>query len=579
MYVKTTTRRNKDGAAVRYLHLAHNQWDQAAGRSVPKILYGFGREDQLDRAAIKRLVASLSGLLEPAEALAATVGAGLCFVESRPLGGAYVLDGRWHRLGVDKVMAKLLKGRRLDPRVERVLFGLVANRALAPSSKLAAATWITSDVHIDGLPATSDDACYRAMDWLHEVNHELEREVFWQLANLLDLEVDLLFFDTTSSYFELDEPDEPVARDKRGQVRPQTDNGDGDGDGDGEELAGFRSYGKSKDHRDDLPQIVIGMAVTRTGIPVRVWCWPGNTGDSALIRQVKHDLRDWTLARIIWVADRGFASAENRRWLRRGDHHYIIGEKLRSGSAEATAALQRQGRYQQVADNLRVKEVRISEAERFVICYNPDQADRDAAVRARLLAQLQEMIDGSDKLSATKRAELRGVISTKPGLHRYLRVTPGGLLRTDKHAVTAETNLDGKYLLRSSDPHLSAEDIALGYKQLLEVERGWRDMKQVIDLRPIYHRLEDRIRAHVVLCWLALLLVRIIETTTGQTWPALRRDLDRLHVGTFTGPGGTFRQRTELTKAQQDIFATLQLPPPRQIIELATTPDLGPQHA
>src|SRR6266571_7945856 len=140
MYVKTTTRRNKDGAPVRYLHLAHNQWDQAAGRSVPKILYGFGREDQLDRAAIKRLVASLSGLLEPADALAATAATGLAFVESRPLGGAYVLDGLWHRLNIDTIMAKLHTGQRLDPRVERVLFGLVANRALQPSSKLAAAT-------------------------------------------------------------------------------------------------------------------------------------------------------------------------------------------------------------------------------------------------------------------------------------------------------------------------------------------------------------------------------------------------------------------------------------------------------
>ncbi len=576
MYVKTTTRRNKDGTPVRYLHLAHNQWDQAQGRSVPKILYGFGREDQLDRAAIKRLVASLAGLLDPADALAATAGAGLGFVESRPLGGAYVLDGLWHRLGIDQVMANLRTGRRLDPRVERVLFGLVSNRALAPSSKLAAAAWISHDVHIDGLPATSDDACYRAMDWLHEVTPALEREVFWQLASLLDLEVDLLFFDTTSSYFELDEPDEPVARDERGQVLVETEHGhgdgDGDGDGDGEKLAGFRAYGKSKDHRDDLPQIVIGMAVTRTGIPVRVWCWPGDTSDSALIRQVKHDLRDWTLAKIIWVADRGFASAENRRFLRRGDHHYIIGEKLRSGSAEATAALQRQGRYQQVADNLRVKEVRISDHERFVICYNPQQADRDAAIRARLLAQLEELIAGTDKLPQTKRAELRGVISTKPGLHRFLRVTPGGLLRTNQRAIKTETGLDGKYLLRSSDPHLSTEDIALGYKQLLEVERGWRDMKQVIDLRPIYHRLEDRIRAHVVLCWLALLLVRVAETTTGQTWATLRRDLDRLHVGTFTGPAGTFRQRTELTKPQRDIFTKLQLPPPKQIIELATHP-------
>src|SRR5207302_2222445 len=123
-----------------------------------------------------------------------------------------------------------------------------------------------------------------------------------------------------------------------------------------------------------------------------------------------------------------------------------------------------------------------------------------------------------DKLSPTKRAELRGKISTMPGPHRFLRVTPAGLLRIDKTKMKTEANLDGKYLLRSSDPNLSAEDIALGYKQLLEVERGWRDMKQIIDLRPVYHRLEERIRAHVILCWLALLLIRIIETTAGDTW-------------------------------------------------------------
>jgi transposase len=255
-------------------------------------------------------------------------------------------------------------------------------------------------------------------------------------------------------------------------------------------------------------------------------------------------MRDWTLSKIVWVTDRGFTSKENRRYLRSGDHHYIIGGKLRSGSAEADAALSRQGRYQEVAANLRVKEVRIAEDERFVICHNPDAAGRGAAVRARMLAQLEELIAGTDKLSATKRAELRGVISTRPGLNRYLRVTPGELLRTDAARLKAEENLDGKYLLRTSDPRLPAEDIALGYKQLLEVERGWRDMKQVIDLRPVYHRKEERIRAHVILCWLALLLIRITETTCHATWPALRRELQRIAIGTFTGPAGTFRPRS-----------------------------------
>jgi hypothetical protein len=161
MYVKTTSRTNKDGTPVRYLHLAHNQWDPAAGRSVPRVLYSFGREDALDRAAIRRLVASLSKLLDPADALAATAGSDLVFLESRPFGGAFVLDALWRRLGIDKVITGLDRApRRGRPRdaaaTERVLFGLAANRALAPSSKLAAAEWISSDVHIDNLPAIGE---------------------------------------------------------------------------------------------------------------------------------------------------------------------------------------------------------------------------------------------------------------------------------------------------------------------------------------------------------------------------------------------------------------------------------------
>ena len=242
-----------------------------------------------------------------------------------------------------------------------------------------------------------------------------------------------------------------------------------------------------------------------------------------------------------------FTSADNRRYLRKGGNHYIIGEKLRSGSAEADAALSRQGRYQEVAANLRVKEVRIAEDERFVICHNPEGAERDAATRARLIAQLKELIDGADALGKDKRAELRGVISTKPGLNRYLRSPPAASCGSTPGKAKAEENLDGKYLLRTSDPEMTAEDIALGYRQLLEVERGWRDMKQVIDLRPVYHRKEERIRAHVILCWLALLLARIAENACGATWPELRRQLDRIAVGTFNGPAGTFRQRTEIS--------------------------------
>ena len=571
MYVRVSSRKNKTGQVVRYLQLAHNEWDPDARVSRTKVLHSFGREDEVDRPAIQRLIAALSRLLDPAEAAALTCPAELTFTDSRPLGGAHLLDGLWHRLGIDTAIRAALAGSRVDAgRVERILFALTANRALKPSSKLAATDWIAHDVHIDGLPEVHDEACYRAMDVLLSIEKTLTERIYHQVADLLNLQVDLLFFDTTSTYFQTGEPDEPLARDEYGRRDPDPAAVPTDDVRD----VGFRTHGKSKDHRDDLPQVVIGMAVTREGIPVRVWSWPGNTGDSKLIRQVKDDMRDWSVARIVWVADRGFSSAENRRYLQRAGGHYIIGEKLRSDSGDVRTALSRQGRYAHVADNMQVKEVTVDDTgDRFVICYNPEQADRDRHVRDELVERLTARIDGTDALTAVKRGELVGQISTKPGLNRFLRVTAGGLLRIDQAAIKAEARLDGKYLLRCSDPKLSAEDIAVGYKQLLEVERGWRDMKSVLDLRPVYHRLEDRIRAHVLLCWLALLLVRVAETTTGHTWPTIRAHLDRLHLITFTGASGTFRQSTEPSKPQRDLFTALDIPAPKKIIEITTTAD------
>ena len=564
MFIKTSTRKNRDGTKVRYLQLAHNEWDPVAQTARTKMLYSFGRADQLDRAAVERLIGALSRLLGKDGGAPTVAGVpGLEYVESRPLGGTWLLDQLWHRLRIDTSMKELLAGTRRPEVTERVLFSLVANRALAPSSKLAAASWVSNDVHVPGLPEVSEDACYRAMDWLLRVEPTLARNVYDSVADLLNLEVDLLFFDTTSTHFQIEQADEAVPRDETGQ-RIDAPAGDAD------HTVAFRTWGKSKDHRDDLPQVVIGMAVTRDGIPVRVWSWPGNTTDTALIRQVKTDLRDWTLGKVVWVADRGFTSAANRRALAAGAGGYILGEKLRSGSAEAAAALSRPGRYATVADNLRVKEVRISETERFVVCHNPEAADRDAAIRADMLDKLRELIDGSDALSERKRAELRGVISTKLGLNRYLRVTLSGLLRIDQAAIAAEAKLDGKYLLRTCDPHLSAEDVALGYKQLAAIENAWRDMKHVIDLRPVYHRLEDRIRAHVLLCWLALLLVRIIETRTGQTWHQQRPALQRLHVGTFTGPAGTYQQTTTPGADVKAAFAALDVELPPKVLRLHT---------
>jgi transposase len=392
-------------------------------------------------------------------------------------------------------------------------------------------------------------------DW--RLEGKVQEAVFFACADLLNLEVDLLFFDTTSTYFERDEPD-PA--------------------GEGGEPA-FRAYGHSKDHRPDLPQVVIGLAVTREGIPVRVWVWPGNTNDMSVIQEVKDDLRGWRLGRVVTVVDRGFSSDENLRYLTRAGGHWIAGERMRDGSPDAQAALSRPGRYQTVRDNLRVKEVRVGDGDaskRFVVCHNPAEADRDKQTRddtiTRLEAELARIATARAKAKNPKataahhRAEcaLRDHVT----LGRYVRQTKTGRLLIDRAKIKAEERLDGKYLLSTSDPDLSAEDVALGYKNLLEAERGFRDLKSTIELRPVFHRLEHRIRAHILLSWLALLLIRVAERQTGQTWRRIALDMQRLHHVTLTGPTGTLQQTTRLTDAQRQILAATSVAAPPRITAL-----------
>ncbi len=575
MYLRETRRRNRDGSEVAYLALAHNERDPDTGVPKARVIHNFGRSDLVERDGLARLVKSISRFLDPADAVAATTGAGgneVRVVDSRPMGTAWVADQLWQRLGIGAQIAAVAgrrsgPGRRVDPAVvERVIFAMVANRlSPTPLSKLAGCSWVADRVFIDGLDQVSDDACYRAMDFFLTALGELQEAVFFSVANLLNLQVDILFFDTSSTYWETEGVDDTRAGDP---VPGRTDD-------EGRAVEGARrAYGHSKDYRPDLPQVVIGMAVTREGIPVRVWTFPGNTSDQVLIRTVKDDLSKWQLHRVIWALDRGFTSAANRAYLQRGGGHYIVGEKLRGDCAEAAAALSRQGRYHTVTGNLRVKEVRVDDGtarDRFVICHNPETAARDAAVREQILARLTEAIAGTDTLPAPKRAELAGRLKTKPGYARFLRTTPTGKLRIDRAKVAAQAHLDGKFLLRTSDESLSATDIAQGYKGLYDVERGWRDLKSTLDLRPVYHHREDRIRAHVQLQWLALLLLRVAETTLGDTWRNIRDELERLHLVTLATPQGQVAQRSELTPGHHKILTALGLPEPPRFFDFTPT--------
>jgi hypothetical protein len=556
MYLRSTQRKNRDGSIVRYVQLAHNR--RVDGVTQAEVLLSLGREDLLDPEGLRRLVRSINRYLGEPDAgddgAGLEAGDGLSILSSRPLGVAWLLDGLWHQLGVDTALAKVLGGRRFTTDVERVLFALVANRAIDPASKLAAAEWASNDVAITGLESMDEDQAYRAMDLLvaADAQSEVQEAVFFAVADLLNLEVDLLFFDTTSTYFETEDADE------------------------------FRRRGKSKDSRPDLPQIVIGLAVTREGIPVRCWVWPGNTNDNSILPEVKDGLRGWRLGRVVTVIDRGFSSDKNLDYLRRAGGHWIAGEKMRDGSPDAQAALSRQGRYQSVRDNLRVKEVRFDDesGKRWIVCHNPFEAERDAAQRdaalARIEAELERIRVGRER-DARKKNRKNGedahrlaecALRDHVSLGRWLRQTPSGRLVIDRAKVTAEERLDGKYLLSTSDPDLSAEDVALGYKNLLEAERGFRDLKSTLDLRPVYHRIEPRIRAHVLLCWLALLLIRVAERRTGLTWRRIAIELGRVHAVTLTSSAGTVVQTTPLTAVQQGIVDACGVDTPPRVTHL-----------
>ena len=539
MYIRTTARRNRDGTVARYVQLAHNYRDPADGKCKARILYNFGREEEVDKEALRRLARSIARFLGPEDELELRPELdgrhGIRFLSSRPMGGAYLLDQLWTKLGIGEAVSSLLKKRRFDAPVERALFAMVASRALAPMSKLAVEDWVSREVFIPGLSEVAVQHLYRAMDFLLESREAIEREVFYRVADLLNLEVDLLYFDTTSTYFETEQED------------------------------GFRRRGHSKDHRPDLPQIVVGFAVTREGIPVRSWCWPGNTADMSVVSQVKRDLIGWKLGRVITVLDRGFASEDNLRCLQRAGGHYIVGEKMR-GSERAEKAMARHGRYKKVKENLEVKEIVVGDGEarvRYVLVHNPEEAKRDKLRREQILKDLREALAQLKGSEHTKRC---CELASHPLYGRYLRILKDGRLKINMEVVREDEKLDGKFLVRTSDDTLSPEDIALGYKQLVEVEDAFRCLKHTLDLRPIYHRLEDRIRSHVLLCWLALLLIRVTENKAGGTWPAVKRTLEAMHLGEFAGPGGRILQRTETTAAQRHILQSLNVKEPPLIL-------------
>ncbi len=310
MYLRESKQRRANGSTVSYLQLAENIWSPDRRRSETQVVYNCGRADDPDVVErLRKLAASILRRCSPEEIVGAGTG-DMRLVCAWPYGEVYVLQTLWQRLGIDQVIRAQAHPRRLGFDVERALFAMVANRACAPCSKLYCwEQWLKEEVHIPGTQGLSLQHLYRAMDFLEANKEPIEREIFHRVADLLNLDVEVLFYDTTSLHFEIDQDDE------------------GGGPEDtvhGSKAAGAKTYraprkrGLSKNGRGDAPQIVVGMAVTREGFPVRHWVFPGNTVDVSTVTQVKRDLRDWQLTRCLFVGDAGMVSAANFKALAAG---------------------------------------------------------------------------------------------------------------------------------------------------------------------------------------------------------------------------------------------------------------------
>jgi transposase len=548
MYLRTVTTNG-----VKYVQLAHSYRDPQTGVSKVRVLQSLGRADHLDVEGLKRLVGSICRYLEPYEGKPLQPSLGLDsafeFVGSRELGVPWVFDGLWSRLGIRRTLESLLSERDYETAVERLVFAMVLNRAMAPSSKLAMEDWVSGEVTVKGLPTVEVHQLYRAMDFLLESAEEIQRNVFSAVANLFNLEVDVIFFDTTTTYFEVE----------------------GLSQGEEEE---FRRRGYSKDDRPDLGQIVVGFAMTRDGIPVRVWAWPGNTSDQNVVEEVKKDLNGWKLGRVVTVMDAGFNSTDNRRVLQGAADGYIIGEKMRTGrDGEPADAAQRAGAYKKLACGLEAKEVVVGDGatrRRFIVVRNPDEAERDEKRRADMVGEVTKRLEELRQLRGEPHTKAACALRSHPVYGRYIRQSKTGTLSLDKGRVKRDARLDGKYLISTSEDSLPVEEVVSAYKNLWRIERLNRDLKHLVDIRPVYHRLEDRVRSHVLLCWLALLLIRVAENETKETWRQLRLELSKLKMGIHRTQSGEVRQSKALTEEQKKAFAALQVQPPPRYLSVTT---------
>lgn len=526
MYIRTKTFQNKDGSTRTYLQLVTGQ---RVGQKIrQKVIANLGRLEELQEGKLDQLI----------EALARFSTRQWVIAQARDLqarwakawGPALIFRRLWEELGLADLLRRLLEATQIEADFEEAAFAMVLNRLCDPLSKLALCQWLKT-VYRPQWEALQLHHFYRTLDFLAERQEEIEAALYERSRHLFNLEVDLVLWDTTSTYF-YGQASENLAR-----------------------------YGFSKDKRPDRLQILIGVLITRDGFPIGHEVFPGDRAEVETFRvALAKAQRQFHLRRVILVADRGMVSERVLEEIERLGLEYIVGVRMRRAKA-GQEVLSRAGRYSVVVENLQVKEV-WQEGIRYIVCFNPQEAERDRQAREAMVSVLRE------KLASGQARQLIG----NSGYRRYLRWEGAGL-SIDEEALEKEARYDGKYLLRTNTA-LAPAEVAQAYKGLWQVERAFRELKSGLDLRPVYHFTERRIRGHVMVCFLALVLEMALRRkikALGKeevSYEDLLLHLEQLRAVEIGLEGRRYLARTELVGHADLAFKALGMRPPLHVTEL-----------
>jgi DDE family transposase len=559
--------RTKTSGPRTYLQVVENHWE--GGRSRQRVVATLGRLDLLQQnGQLDALLASGARLAQSVLLISEHQHGRLPTISVRRIGPALVFQRLWELTGCRHVIHQLLKGRRFEFAVERAVFLTVLHRLFDPGSDRAAEKW-RGDYEIEGCDVLQLHHLYRAMSWLGDqlpkkeqanrtpfaprCTKDLIEEALFARRRDLFAELQLVFFDTTSIYFE----------------------------GEGGDTLGC--HGHSKDHRPDLKQMIVGAVLDGHGRPICCELWPGNTADVSTLVPVVDRLRArFGVTKVCIVADRGMISKDTIEDLEKEERgwKYILGARMRAQTEVRDDVLARAGRYRvvhparQTSDDpspLKVKEVHV-EGRRYVVCLNEDEARKDAADREAIVASLREKLSSGEK----------SLVGNK-GYRRYLAATGPDHFRIDEMKIREEARYDGKWVLRTNTD-LDTAEVALQYKRLWMVEAWFRSCKSLLQTRPIFHRCDETIRGHVFCSFLALVLRQELESRLAADghefeWADVIQDLDRLQVVEVEQEGKRFLLRSEVQGTCGTVFraAGVAVPPTvRQALPAPAATDQDP---